>query len=321
MTQKEFTDEDAQASREQWFRYLDALEPVRSELHAYCCSLTRTIWDAEDLVQDTLLKGFAMVARGDLHGVGGPVRNTKAYLFRVASNHWIDRQRKAQRSQVHWLIDPEPRSETKEVAPALEKALQLSSPQEFAALVLKDGYDFTLEEIADFVGTSVGTVKSALSRGRKKMASDAPPPSVDAENRQVAKKLAEAINRQDLDKVMSLMSETMSLLVCNVGGGRGDDGEWTRKSVYGAKARYVELEGEALVLFYDSAGTPAYVIRVDAVGGKIVRLMDYSYAVETLNYVARNLGLEIRTRGYHQPPDTLVKMIAGTTLPWRLDSN
>lgn len=310
------TDEDAKSSREQWFRYLDTVEPARADLHAYCRSLTRTIWDAEDLVQDTLLKGFAMTARGDLHGVGGPVRNAKAYLFRVASNHWIDQQRRARRSQMQWQAEPEPPLETKEVRPAIEKALQLSSPQEFAALVLKEGYDFTLEEIADFVGTSVGTVKSALSRSRRKMALDAPLPPVDAENREVAREFADAINRQDLDAVMNLLAEKMGLLVCNVGGGRGDDGEWTKKSLRGAKAEYVELEGEALVLVQGSTGMPTYVVRIEASNGEIVRLTDYCYAVETLNYVARELGLEMQTRGYHQAPHILVEMIAGTKLPW-----
>ncbi|MEM1198081.1 MAG: RNA polymerase sigma factor, partial [Pseudomonadota bacterium] len=136
MSDREFTDADAQAAREQWFRYLDAVEPVRADLHTYCQHLTRTIWDAEDLVQDTLLKGFAMTARGDLHGVDGPVRNVKAYLFRVASNHWIDQQRKARRSQLHYQTEPEEAEEAGEVGSAIEKALQLSSPQEFIALVL-----------------------------------------------------------------------------------------------------------------------------------------------------------------------------------------
>ncbi|MEM9635857.1 MAG: RNA polymerase sigma factor [Pseudomonadota bacterium] len=316
MVKNVLTDADAKSAREQWFRFLDVVEPCRAELHAYCLSLTRTIWDAEDLVQDTLLKGYAMAARGDLHGVDGPVRNTKAYLFRVASNHWIDQQRKSRRGQLQWQAEPEPTIETEEVRPAIEKALQLSSPQEFAALVLKEGYDFTLEEIADFVGTSVGAIKSALSRGRRKMALDAPLPPVDAESRQIAQKFADAINRQDLDGVMNLMAEKMSLLVCNVGGGRGDDGEWTKSSVRDAKAKYAELEGEALVLFYDSAGTATYVVRIAASNGEVVRLTDYCYAPETLNYVARELGLEMQTRGYHQPPQILAKMIAGTTLPW-----
>ncbi|MEM9106085.1 MAG: RNA polymerase sigma factor [Pseudomonadota bacterium] len=317
MPDRQFTDTDAQASREKWFRYLDAVEPVRAELHAYCQSLTRTIWDAEDLVQDTLLKGFAMTARGDLHGVDGPVRSVKAYLFRVASNHWIDQQRKAHRNQLNVYAEPEAATEAVEVRPAIEKALQLSSPQEFAALILKEGYDFTLQEIADFVGTSVGTIKSALSRGRRKMALDAPVPLVDEENRHIAQQFTDAINRQDIDSVMQLMAETMSLLVCNVGGGRGDDGEWTRKSVRQVTARYAELEGEALVLFFDGKGQATDVVRIEASNGEVVRLVDYCYAPETLIYVARKLDLQMSTTGYHQPPHVLVKMIAGTTLPWQ----
>ena len=318
MPDRTFTDSDAQIAREQWFRYLDVVEPIRGDLHTYCLRLTHTIWDAEDLLQDTLLKGFAMTARGDLHGEESRVRNVKAYLFRIASNQWIDQQRKAQRGILRASMEVAEESESEDVKPAIEKALQLTSPQEFAALVLKEGYDFTLAEIADFVGTSVGTIKSALSRSRRKMATAAENLPVDEENRKLAQQFADAINRQDLEGVMQLMADSMSLFVCNVGGGRGDDGIWTEKSVPHATANYAEFQGEALVVLFDPTGTATYFVRIEASGGEVVRLTDYSYAQETLTYVAQKLGLEIKTKGYHQPENILVGMISSTTLPWRL---
>lgn len=317
MPGRTFTDSDAQISREQWFRYLDVVEPIRAELHRYCRNLTQTIWDAEDLVQDTLLKGFAMTARGDLHGDESPVRNAKAYLFRVASNQWIDRQRKAHREILCAAIDVAADGDVEDVRPAVEKALQLASPQEFAALVLKEGYDFTLEEIADFVGTSVGTIKSALSRGRRKMATAAQVLPVDEENRHLARQFVDAINRQDLDGVKQLMAASMGLVVCNVGGGRGDNCIWTEKSLRGVTARYAELEGEALVLLFDSTGAASDVVRIEASSGEVTRLTDYCYAPETLTYVAQNFSLEISTKGYHQSESILEDMISSTTLPWR----
>ncbi len=319
MPNRTFADSDARTAREQWFRYFDIVEPIRGELHRYCRSLTRTIWDAEDLVQDTLLRGFAMTARGDLHGEQSQVRSAKAYLFRVASNQWIDRQRKASREVLSAAVEVSTEIEIDDVKPAIERALQLASPQEFAALILKEGYDFTLEEIADFVGTSVGTIKSALSRGRTKMATAAQVLPVDEENRQLARQFADAINRQDLEGVMQLMADAMSLFVCNVGGGRGDDGTWTEKSVRLATAKYAELQGEALVVLFDSTGVANDVVRIEASNGEVVRLTDYCYAPETLEYVAQELSLEIKTKGYHQPENILVEMIAGPSLPWRSD--
>jgi RNA polymerase sigma-70 factor (ECF subfamily) len=42
-----------------WHLYVDALVPVRPALHGYCRRLTGNLWDAEDLVQDTLVRAFA----------------------------------------------------------------------------------------------------------------------------------------------------------------------------------------------------------------------------------------------------------------------
>src|SRR5688500_9237569 len=94
MTGTTLSDEVARAMRAHWFAYLDTIEGLRTPLHDYCLRLTRNTWDAEDLVQETLLKAFGMIARGDLHGSSNTIRNAKAYLFRTASNLWIDQQRR-----------------------------------------------------------------------------------------------------------------------------------------------------------------------------------------------------------------------------------
>src|SRR3977135_2126437 len=72
-----------------WHRFVDAFEPIRPELYRYCRALTRNAWDAEDLVQDTLARGLAT-----LGCLFQPIENPRAWLFRVASNLWIDRQRR-----------------------------------------------------------------------------------------------------------------------------------------------------------------------------------------------------------------------------------
>lgn len=49
-----------------WRRYLDALAPLRPDLHRYCCRLTGNVWDGEDLVQDTLIRVFSMLGKTDV---------------------------------------------------------------------------------------------------------------------------------------------------------------------------------------------------------------------------------------------------------------
>ncbi|MCK6205592.1 RNA polymerase sigma factor [Bacillus infantis] len=64
------------------------VQPYREQLWHYCRKLTGSPWDAEDLLQDTLLKAFSSLSRI------GQTMNAKSYLFRIATNIWIDHFRK-----------------------------------------------------------------------------------------------------------------------------------------------------------------------------------------------------------------------------------
>jgi RNA polymerase sigma-70 factor, ECF subfamily len=314
-----FSDADAQAIRAQWFRYLDTVEAFRASLHAYCLKLTGNIWDAEDLLQETLLRGFAMTARGDLHGETSPVANARAYLFRVATNTWIDIQRKTRREvQAERAESAAQDLDRVEVTEAVEKAAGLTSPQEFAALILKEGFDFTLEEIADFVGTTAGTIKSALSRARRKMREPGGERVIDPANQQLATAMVEAINSGNLSRVKALMSQSLTIIVCNVGGGRGRDGVWAEKSLQRTSASYAEYDGEPVILLREQGSAAiSDIVRIESADRVAVRLIDYCYAPETLAHVTAKLGLEVSTIGYHQPPKTIRQMIETTRLPWR----
>jgi len=161
-----------------WQRFLDIFEPLRPELYRYCRHLTRSPWDAEDLVQDAMARGF--VTLGTLFH---PLPSPRPWLFRVATNLWIDRKRREQHAREPFAAPPPPAlpadvRASREAAGTLLVAL---APQERAALVLKDVFDFSLEEIAATLSTSVGAVKAALHRGRDKWPShrpqrSAPPP-------------------------------------------------------------------------------------------------------------------------------------------------
>ncbi|MBD3648488.1 MAG: sigma-70 family RNA polymerase sigma factor, partial [Pseudomonadales bacterium] len=321
MADRHFNHEGTQIIRAHWFDYLDAVEPLRGELHAYCLGLTGNIWDAEDLVQDTLLKGFGMAARGDFHGENSPVRNVKAYLFRTATNAWLDFHRRRRHEDGKTAEEPETvDTDPVEVSAAVDKALALTSPQEFAALLLKDVYDFTLEEVADFIGTTTGTVKSALSRGRRKMKRESVNAVDSAERRELVERFVDAINSQDVDRVIELMTETVQISVCNVGGGRGRDGIWSKKSLAGTTAKLGECDGRVVVLmFRDAARKKLWdVLCLEGDGQIVTRIVDYCYAPETLRYVADRLDLDCAATAYHQPRDTIeTDMIPTTRLPWR----
>src|SRR5258708_6267886 len=70
-------------AKRSWQRFLETYEPLRPEVYRYCRYLTRSPWDAEDLVQDTLARAFVTLAQ-----MGADPPNPRAWLFRVASNLW-----------------------------------------------------------------------------------------------------------------------------------------------------------------------------------------------------------------------------------------
>jgi RNA polymerase sigma-70 factor (ECF subfamily) len=90
----ELSEELAGEIQQSWHRFLQRTESLRPDLHRYCRSLTGSVWDAEDLVQDTLLRGFAKLGE-----FSNPIDNPKAYLFRIATNLWVDRFRRQELPQ------------------------------------------------------------------------------------------------------------------------------------------------------------------------------------------------------------------------------
>ena len=186
--------------------FLETYEPLRADLYRYCRYLTRSPWDAEDLAQDALARAFVTLAQ--MHGAEPP--NPRAWLFRVASNLWIDQLRKRREVPVpEEAVQPEPRA-TREAAGTLLVAL---SPQERAAVVLKDVFELSLEEIADALATTVGAVKAALHRGRGKLADDKVPAAETAPVPGALDAFCRAFNAGDLDAVTALLLDSSCVQV------------------------------------------------------------------------------------------------------------
>src|SRR5215831_18979330 len=147
MGEREAPDTLGDDLRTAWHRYVDALVPLRPALHGYCRRLAGNVWDAEDLVQDTLLRAFGH------WGVTYPaIRNPRAYLLRTATNVWIDILRRRETEARTFTVDPEAAvapsaapETSSDVRAAGSRLLQRLSPQERAAVVLKEAFDMTLE--------------------------------------------------------------------------------------------------------------------------------------------------------------------------------
>ena len=179
---------DVQADvRRPWRRYLDALAPLRPALHRYCCRLTGSVWDGEDLMQDALLRVFGLLGKID-----ADLTNPKAYFIRTATHLWIDEQRRLARHAA-WRAHqsdvgeaPEPADRATELSEAAGALLQRLAPRERAAIVMREVLGLSAKESAALLQTTEGAVKAALHRGRERLQGepsadagrDAPPPEL-----------------------------------------------------------------------------------------------------------------------------------------------
>jgi RNA polymerase sigma-70 factor (ECF subfamily) len=150
-------------------------------MYGVACRLTRNPTEAEDLVQDALVK--AMRARDQFH----TGTNLKAWMFRILTNTFINKYRRGgleksvlegpdadpladgwvSASTMRQLRDPEQIALRPIIEGEVKKALD-ALPAEFKlAVVLCDVEEFSYEEIADIMQCPIGTVMSRLHRGRK----------------------------------------------------------------------------------------------------------------------------------------------------------
>src|SRR5262249_61655322 len=93
----------------------------------------------------------------------------RAYFIRTATTLWMDRSPRFAREQAALAIDPPeatspPPRDPADGRPAANALFQMLHPQERAALVMKDVFELSLEETATVLHTTVGAIKSALSR-------------------------------------------------------------------------------------------------------------------------------------------------------------
>src|SRR5436305_2240081 len=228
--------------------YRDLVEPHRSELHAHCYRMLGSLHDAEDALQEALLRAWRGLPKFEGRS------SLRSWLYTIATNTCLNSiERRPKRvlpvdygpaSDPHGgpgepvvesvFVEPYPdellgvedgfaspdasyeRRESVELA--FVAALQNLPPNQRAALILREVLGFSAKEAAAILDTSTQSVNSALQRARKTVDERLPDPSQQATQRalgddgvrELVDSYVDAWNRDDVDAVVAMLTEDAS---------------------------------------------------------------------------------------------------------------
>lgn len=268
-----------------YLAFLETVSTLRPSLHRYCARMTGSVMDGEDVVQEALIEAYRKLDKYD------ESRPLKPWLFRIAHNRCIDfLRRKGVRDEAEAAVTrPEAVSPTESatlgVGKAVEHLVASLPPKERACVLLKDVFDYSLEEIAELVDSTVGGVKAALNRARTKLAESSPQANsarnASPELKQIMQLYVDRFNRRDWDGVRELTSADARLNVAERFAGKFVDAPYFfnyERWPWPWKLALGELDGEPVVIVLRRGAdtwTPHSAIRFEVIGQRIERIVDY----------------------------------------------
>ena len=222
---------------------LARLEPFRRELTGYCYRMLGSTFDAEDAVQETMVRAWRALDRFDGRS------SLRSWLYRIATNVCLDALNGARRRALPIDMSPaasppvlaslgEPRAEQHWIGPiaddrvlpetgdpaelavaresvrlAFVAALQLLPARQRAVLILREVLRWKADEVAELLGSTVASVNSALQRARTTLAArdlaragTAPDP-MDSAHVALLARYVSAFEAYDIEALVALLHE------------------------------------------------------------------------------------------------------------------
>ena len=289
------------------------LEQHRRELTGYCYRMLGSGFDAEDAVQETMVRAWRGLDRFEGRAA------LRSWMYRIATNVCLDMLSASQRrarpmdlgpastantsvgaplSEATW-IDPVPDSrvlpeggDPAELAIARETirlafvaALQHLAPRQRAVLILREVLSWSASEVAELLGTTVASVNSALQRARATLAAVNGTPTdtlraMDKEQLALLARYVDAFERYDMDSLTSLLHEDATLSMPPLSlwlRGHADIREWmlgTGSGCRGSRLVPVVANGTPAFGQYRTTGPWALLV-IEISAGQIVGLNSF----------------------------------------------
>jgi RNA polymerase sigma-70 factor (ECF subfamily) len=202
------------------------VEPYRPALHAHCYRMLGSLHDADDALQNTLLRAWRALPRFEGRS------SVRTWLYRIATNECLDAIGRRHRRLVTVDIGPQtglgdgPKTDgdaTPEARYERREALELAfiaalehlPARQSAVLILRDGLGFSAKEAASSLATTVASVNAALFRARRAVEERLPEPSEQAAMRTLGdrrlrdrvERFAQAFERGEIDSIVALLAE------------------------------------------------------------------------------------------------------------------
>jgi RNA polymerase sigma-70 factor, ECF subfamily len=207
----------AQAGDERAFRQL--VEPYRRALEVHCYRMLGSLHDAEDVLQETLLRAWRSLGRFERRS------SLNTWLYRIATNACLDEVERRPRNLE--LVEPYPDQRLEDLPapvadPAARYALRegmelafLTAIQQLpgrqrAVLILRDVLGWSAREVADLLDTTVAGTNSALQRARATIDSEVTPHAVApraTHERELLRRYVDVWDRADMDGLLALVRE------------------------------------------------------------------------------------------------------------------
>jgi RNA polymerase sigma-70 factor (TIGR02957 family) len=274
-------------------RLSDSLEELRPKAFAIAYRMLGSVSEAEDIVQEALLRLHRALESGDR------IESHRAYLGTVVTRLAIDHLRSARvRRETYvgeWLPEPLVTSADEDPARQVEMADSLSlaflvvleslSPEQRAVFLLREVFDYRYEQIAEIVGKSEAATRQLAVRARRHVEERRPRFEASREQRdELARRFLAATIDGDLEGLEALLAE--DVVLHGDGGGKAPAlarplfgrrrvartlAAWARQASRfgGVTVRPSEVNGQPGAVFLGPGGELISVMALDVAAGQI----------------------------------------------------